>query len=67
MKLKKKPVCQNCCEHKELKYCNNCDVVFCEVCKREWGEQTPQDIAKGIGTYTYFNEITQKYICSHHP
>lgn len=25
------------CEHKNLKYCSKCDVVYCEDCKKEWG------------------------------
>ena len=24
------------CKH-ELKYCDKCDVVYCEKCKKEWG------------------------------
>ena len=30
----------NECEHKNLKYCKKCDVVYCEDCKREWGNTT---------------------------
>ena len=28
------------CEHKNLKYCAKCDVVYCEDCPKEWSERT---------------------------
>lgn len=27
------------CEHKNLKHCSKCDVVYCEDCKKEWIKQ----------------------------
>ena len=24
------------CEHKEIKYCRKCDVVYCFSCTKEW-------------------------------
>lgn len=29
---------EHCCEHKNLKYCNVCKVVYCVDCKKEWKE-----------------------------
>ena len=26
------------CDHLAIKYCRICDVVFCQVCGKEWGE-----------------------------
>lgn len=28
------------CKH-ELKHCDHCDVVYCEKCKKEWGQDKP--------------------------
>ena len=28
----------NICNH-NLKYCGHCDVVYCTICGREWGQQ----------------------------
>jgi hypothetical protein len=30
------------CEH-ELKYCEECDLVFCKKCKKEWVQNTDFD------------------------
>jgi hypothetical protein len=32
--------CQNCCEHKNLKYCKECDGIKCEDCGKEWKKET---------------------------
>jgi len=37
--------CHDKCEHKKLKYCRVCNVVYCEDCNEEWG--------KWVFTYTY--------------
>jgi hypothetical protein len=29
---------EHCCSHSRLKYCPPCDVVYCQDCKREWGQ-----------------------------
>ena len=48
------------CEHK-LKYCEQCDVVYCEVCGEEWKKDyitwtTTSAYPYGVsGTGTYFN------------
>jgi len=34
----------NCkpCEHKEVRYCSDCGLVFCDECGKEWyAEQSP--------------------------
>jgi hypothetical protein len=31
--------CKCSCEHKNVKYCKDCDKVYCEDCGREWGEK----------------------------
>lgn len=31
--------CQNCCEHKNLVYCKDCDCVKCEDCGREFKKE----------------------------
>jgi len=28
--------CGHCCEHKAVKFCKICKVVFCLDCKKEW-------------------------------
>jgi hypothetical protein len=35
------------CEHRNLKYCGHCGVVYCKDCQREWGT--------GWYTYSYNN------------
>ena len=32
------------CEHKNLKHCSKCDVVYCEDCKKEWKQSVWSNI-----------------------
>lgn len=62
----------HCCEHKNLKYCGVCKVVYCTNCKKEWVEKYhwtlayPQTTWYGTacGSYKLGDTIT-KGLCSH--
>ena len=51
------------CEHK-LKYCEHCDIVYCEKCKKEWKKEVSNFTwtAPNIGgTGTWPNAISCYY------
>lgn len=61
------------CEH-NLKFCKDCDVVYCDLCKEEWKKNnntiwsTPMPLGGGIGGGNFYvgdipNNIT---LCNCH-
>jgi hypothetical protein len=40
------------CKHKKLKYCDICDIVYCEECHKEWKFNTFTYIPYYPYTYT---------------
>ena len=44
------------CSHK-LKYCEQCDTVYCEKCSREWKKEVSNWTYTQPGTSTWPNQI----------
>lgn len=51
------------CKH-QLKYCEHCDLVYCEECKREWKKEmtgwTYTSCTKGTAAYPLVTNCTHK-------
>lgn len=58
------------CEHK-LVYCSKCDIVYCEHCKKEWGNcgnpitidiPSPNEIFCGVADSTTANGVIKEVL-----
>ena len=60
----------HCCEHKNLKYCEKCDVVYCVDCGKEWGRKwsyTTWSNPWDTGTVTNVHPWMDASTCNHNP
>lgn len=51
--------CHHNCEHKSVKYCKDCNMVYCEGCKETWEAKCTKQHGWVNGTtYTYVGSPT---------
>ena len=49
------------CEHKNIKYCSKCDVVYCEDCKKEWGNYDNTYMLDSETTTHFFPKLPEVF------